>query len=369
MRKYILYWCLSACTTMIFGQNESKLVIDASPNQTNSNPLIRLRNSQGADLLWIHSDNNTNTFVGSASGVANTGLANTFLGSLAGNINQGAGNNTAVGFSALYDNRSGQYNTALGSYAFANSQSGSYNTALGYFALANTNGAQYNTAVGYLAGSTWNNGYNNVFVGANTDVTTAGLFNVIAIGQGTGVSTSSTARFGNSATGSYGGWANWTNVSDGRYKKNVQANVPGLEFILKLEPVTYNLDVSAISHDLNENQGREWNIEMKNAIEEKEKVCQTGFIAQEVERIAREIGFDFSGVDAPKNEKDMYGLRYAEFVVPLVKAVQELSAENERLSWSMQQLLNQNEVMLQRLSSLEDNLGVSQELTQIKLDD
>ncbi|MCB0666415.1 MAG: tail fiber domain-containing protein, partial [Saprospiraceae bacterium] len=336
MRKYILYWCLSACTTIIFGQNESKLVIDASPNQTNVNPLIRLRNSQGNDLMWIHSDRPANTFMGFLSGVANTGLANTFIGSVAGNANQAGIDNTAVGYAALYDNRSGHSNTALGSYAFAYSQSGSFNTALGYFSLANTTGAEYNTAIGYKAGSTWNNGYNNVFVGANTDVTTAGLFNVIAIGQGTGVSASSTARFGNSATGSYGGWANWTNVSDGRYKKNVQANVPGLEFILKLEPVTYNLDVSAISHDLNENQGREWNIEMKHAIEEKEKVCQTGFIAQEVERIAREIGFDFSGVDAPKNEKDMYGLRYAEFVVPLVKAVQELSAENERLSWSMQ---------------------------------
>ena len=33
------------------------------------------------------------------------------------------------------------------------------------------------------------------------------------------------------------------------------------------------------------------------------------------------------GVDAPQNEHDLYGLRYAEFVVPLVKAVQELAAE------------------------------------------
>ena len=30
-----------------------------------------------------------------------------------------------------------------------------------------------------------------------------------------------------------------------------------------------------------------------------------------------EIGFDFSGVDKPKNEEDYYGLRYSEFVVPL----------------------------------------------------
>ena len=30
---------------------------------------------------------------------------------------------------------------------------------------------------------------------------------------------------------------------------------------------------------------------------------------------------------AKRNEHDLFGLRYAEFVVPLVKAVQELAAE------------------------------------------
>ena len=33
--------------------------------------------------------------------------------------------------------------------------------------------------------------------------------------------------------------------------------------------------------------------------------------------------FDFDGVSAPENETDLYGIRYAEFVVPLVKAMQE----------------------------------------------
>ena len=50
---------------------------------------------------------------------------------------------------------------------------------------------------------------------------------------------------------------------------------------------------------------------------------RTGFIAQEVEKAANELGYDFSGVDKPKNKNDYYGLRYAEFVVPLVKAMQE----------------------------------------------
>ena len=38
----------------------------------------------------------------------------------------------------------------------------------------------------------------------------------------------------------------------------------------------------------------------------------------ENKRYCKELGFDFSGVDGPQNEKDAYGLRYAVFVVPLV---------------------------------------------------
>ena len=63
----------------------------------------------------------------------------------------------------------------------------------------------------------------------------------------------------------------------------------------------------------------------------KEQVIYSGFIAQDVEKTAKELNYDFSGVDAAKNDKDLYGLRYAEFVVPLVKAVQELSAKNDEL--------------------------------------
>ena len=54
-----------------------------------------------------------------------------------------------------------------------------------------------------------------------------------------------------------------------------------------------------------------------------EQIIHTGFIAQEVEIAAQESGFEFDGVHHPANEKDPYTLAYAEFVVPLVKAVQE----------------------------------------------
>ena len=57
-----------------------------------------------------------------------------------------------------------------------------------------------------------------------------------------------------------------------------------------------------------------------------EKIQFTGFVAQDVEKAAKDIGYDFSGID--KSGKIM-GLRYSDFVVPLVKAVQELSKMND----------------------------------------
>jgi trimeric autotransporter adhesin len=42
-----------------------------------------------------------------------------------------------------------------------------------------------------------------------------------------------------------------------------------------------------------------------------------------VEKICQEIGYDFNGVVKPQSEKDNYKLAYAEFVVPLTKAIQE----------------------------------------------
>ena len=56
---------------------------------------------------------------------------------------------------------------------------------------------------------------------------------------------------------------------------------------------------------------------------ESSSIVRTGFIAQEVEAAAQKVGFDFDGVSTPENETDLYGIRYAEFVVPLVKAMQE----------------------------------------------
>jgi hypothetical protein len=309
-----------------------------SPNSGSSNTAV------GIYSMYVNTSGSNNAAVGSYSLFYNsTGGYNAGLGVQSLYYNTSGNYNVGMGYNSLFNNNVGSFNTAAGSFsmgsntsgvanvalgynAMPGSTSGSYNTAVGYNALRTLN-AQYNTAVGYGAGDSYNNGYNNVFVGANADVNGADYYNVIAIGQGTIVGGASIARFGNSATGAYQGYANWTNISDGRFKTDVQENVPGLDFITKLRPVTYHLQAKALDdfqhQGIHKEMSKESQAVMNNAMAEKEKITYTGFIAQEVEAAARDSRYDFSGVDKPKSATDVYGLRYAEFVVPLVKAIQE----------------------------------------------
>jgi trimeric autotransporter adhesin len=172
----------------------------------------------------------------------------------------------------------------------------------------------------------------------------------VAVGNFATATGSNQVRLGNAFTESIGGYAQWTNISDGRYKKNIQENVKGLDFIMKLRPVTYQLDITGISKKLNEGGGKEKDEFSKKAIAEKEKAVVTGFVAQEVEKAAKEAGYNFSGVDIPKRENEFYGLRYSEFVVPLVKAVQEqqqMINELKKQNADMQKQINELKQLIQ----------------------
>jgi len=79
-----------------------------------------------------------------------------------------------------------------------------------------------------------------------------------------------------------------------------------------------------------------------------DSISFTGFIAQEVEIAADNCNYDFSGVKKPKTDKDLYGLSYSEFVVPLVKAVQE----QQEIINAQQKAL---ELLEKRIAELEAN--------------
>jgi len=293
--------------------------------------------ANGASALQFNTTGDNNTATGHYTLYGNTtGSGNTGDGLQALFDNTSGYNNVAIGFNALISNTTGYYNSGNGLGALYLNATGNFNTGMGAYALERTTASQYNTAIGYLAGSARDNGDNNVFVGSSADVGGDGFSNVIAIGQGTICTASNQVTIGNPTTNSYMAYADWTNISDGRYKRNVKEDVPGLAFISKLRPVTYNLDATGIDNFLHKNQAKDKQMsgnaksKIDEALKENEQIRHTGFVAQEVEKSAKELGFNFSGVDAPKNQNDVYGLRYSEFVVPLVKAVQEQQAIIEK---------------------------------------
>jgi len=82
---------------------------------------------------------------------------------------------------------------------------------------------------------------------------------------------------------------------------------------------------------------------------ETESIRQSGFVAQEVEQAAKSAGYDFNGFIAPKNNKQTYSLSYSQFVVPLVKAVQEQQQQIELLK-------QQNELLMKEIQLIKDKM-------------
>jgi trimeric autotransporter adhesin len=344
-----------------------------------SNTYGQENTAMGYEALMFNSTGSHNTAVGSNALRLNTvGYYNCAFGSSALYNNISAASNIAIGHAALQSqsfNPGYSYNAcnvAIGTYSLVannptSTSNGIFNTGVGYYTLtANTTGVS-NTGMGYYALKNSTTGWQNTSVGANSlIVNTIGSYNT-ALGYNTGPNAnnlsnttcigidatatgSDMVRIGNVFVGSIGGYQNWTNISDGRFKSDVEENVPGLSFITQLRPVTYRLDRDKINEFTGVTGRSQSNGGADQAPDSPEREryspVTTGFIAQEVEAAANNVGFNFSGVDSPGNANDMYGLRYAEFVVPLVKAVQE----QQKI---IQELMKQNAEMLKRIETLE----------------
>jgi hypothetical protein len=294
-----------------------------------------------------------NTAIG-AGAMGSTLLGETFNDSItSGNTATGylslfycsGANNTATGAWSLHYNTSGQYNVANGYQALMNNTAGSDNEAFGYKVLfSNTTGSfntgtgfrtmyfnttgSNNTGSGFQALNTNTTGSNNTALGYYADVTTGNLSNATAIGYNTKVNASNKVRIGNASVTKIEGQVPFTTPSDGRYKFNVQEDVKGLSFIMKLRPVTYQFDVNKFDKvDFNNGSDNVIQVAYNDAMQ----IRRTGFIAQEVEVAANASSYDFSGIDKPLTAEDHYSLSYESFVVPLVKGMQEQQRMIEKL--------------------------------------
>ena len=320
----------------------------------------------GFNALYYNAGGDSNTAIGAQSLLSNTsGTRNVASGMYALHFNVTGSENTVVGYAAMYSNTDGQDNTASGYSALEGNTTGDRNVAIGNWSLHENTTGYNNTATAALSNNTTGIGnsafgssalsthigsYNsalgrdalytyapgppptctssyNCALGARTGTTNLpyclNFNNTTALGYEAIVTASNQVRIGNSAVTSIGGQVPWTTLSDGRFKRDVKKDVSGLAFIRQLKPVSYMLDKDAFDKFL----GVSDSIRFERAASREAPQRQIGFVAQEVEAIVKKSGFVFSGVETPQNEKDPYALRYAEFVVPLVKAVQELSAQ------------------------------------------
>lgn len=289
-----------------------------------------------------------------------TGVANTATGDYSLYRNTNGDGNTANGSSSLGNNVLGANNTASGDFSLNDNNSGNFNSGSGYYVLGSNISGSNNSGSGSFALYTNQTGSNNTGLGYNADVNNIAYSNTTILGNGATGTASNQVRIGNSSVTSIGGYANWTNISDGRVKKNIKSNVPGLTFINMLRPITYNLNLTAMDNILQKTPIKDSKGNILQPTQDeidgkklKEKVVYTGFIAQDVEKAAKSLNYDFSGVDSAKNSKDLYGLRYSEFVVPLVKAVQELSAQNDSLKVINQELQTQLNDLSKRVEAIE----------------
>jgi len=330
----------------------------------NKNTTGEFNTALGFQALMLNTTGYWNVALGSGSLQWNsTGRFNTAGGNSSMHFNREGVENTAFGEQALSGNLNGSYNTAVGCRSlhsvlytpgagdsgFGNGDAntavgyesmkqmttGSFNTGMGIRALLMNTTGKDNTAIGTGALTKNTTGNRNTAVGSTADVSQNNLTNATAIGYGAIATESNQVTIGNSDVTSIRGHVSWSTFSDGRMKKNVKANVPGLVFINKLQPVTYNMNLGPNSPHANK--------------------LYTGLVAQDVEKAAKGIKYDFSGIDIDTSGDSLYSLRYSDFIVPLVQAVQELSAQNEEKDLAIASLQKQINALTEAVNRLLGN--------------
>lgn len=277
--------------------------------------------SLGYKAGHLATDGSDNVFVGSLAGAANyTGCNSILVGENTGYFKQVRSVGMGTTASRIGDNYD---SVALGVESFCQNGTKCKQTGIGHRTGRVHQGTGI-VAVGYAAAS---NGAGNCLtaIGANT----ARFYsrpNVVGLGfyayiyPGPGSNQFQIGRYNTPGT-SYIRTA-WTNVSDYRDKTNVE-NLPnnlGLNFIRKLRPVTFKFDVRM---EYMYKCGFEFGV--KDGTLKSSKI-NYGFLAQQIEEVAKELNVKFDGVSY-NSHSDIYRLKTMELLSPIVKAIQELNNE------------------------------------------
>lgn len=302
----------------------------------------------GSSAWYYGTTGDENVIIGTFAAGDNTGNHTSLTGAVY--IGQEAGHLGAANFQTAIGYQAGRRNYG-GSSVFVGYRSGGYsnssssgdnNVAVGYQALYAVTSGSDNVTVGRDAGSGLTTGYGNVFLGRDAGDSAVSAYRNICIGQNANPSQNNGEHqiiLGHDISGpgdnhamigrgGQGYWklshtanTGWVFVSDERIKKNIQNDTLGLEFINKIRPVTYN-------HKKNEEIDADFldsTVNWKRA-DADDTVLHRGLVAQEVKTAMNEVGnTNFDGWS--QDDDGMQGVSKEAFITPLIKAVQELSAE------------------------------------------
>jgi len=267
---------------------------------------------------WAGSDSQYNVAIGNntLSGAMDGAAYNVALGHDAGkSITTGSGN-IVIGYDCGDELTTGQSNTFVGYGAGHAAVGGNGNTLIGYLAGANITSGAENTIIGHDCDVASNDNTNNVVIGH--DLTATDKNNAVFIGNNT-----------NHIENDFNADATWNYSSDVRQKKDIEDDTLGLEFINDLRPVTYK-------HKSPSEFPKEWkayDADDKRAMGGDKTIH--GLIAQEVKQALDNQGVDtFGGWSVGDDGRQRISAE--KMVMPLIKAVQELSAEVKSLKQQLE---------------------------------
>lgn len=307
---------------------------------------------KGAGSAYQNGNAYFNTSIGFYAGRATTGACrvslgykagcnsqggkyNVWLGSLAGTASYNCAYNVAIGQNSAYfggiravaigagASRCGisEYGVSIGNITVCGcSGNKQRQTEIGYGAGI-SNGSNFTVAVGFKAGLCGGYKGNNIgsragYFGTNLITTQIGYYAYDGNYQ--------SCRFviGKSGHNYAYTYVGWSNVSDSRDKTNI-TELPdnlGLNFIRKLRPVSFKFDYRRdYMYECGFEYGQKDGTLKKNG-------TNYGFLAQQIEDVAKELNVKFDGVSYDEFQ-DKYTLKTLELLSPIVKSIQELNNE------------------------------------------
>jgi len=314
------------------GINSGNFTMNGTGGQSNANTGVGMNSLAGLTTGRENSAFGVSSMISNSSGVENSAFGYFSL-----NSNSTGNQNSSFGQRSMNNNSTGSENSAFGWHALYGNSTGFQNTAIGSYSLL-TNSGNYNTALGYNSGSTITTGANLTCIGIDAAPSTPTSLNQVTLGN-----TFVTSLRCNVQT--------ITSLSDARDKKNISELSLGLDFISKLHPRQFNWDK------------REWYDDNVSDGSKMKEAPTAGFIAQELDEVQTTEGADWLNL-VLKDNPEKWEATYGNLLPVMVKAIQELKAENDELKEKLSKFENLQNVLAGEIEKLKNN-GIKEVNSQI----